>query len=82
MVLQIVLIFFAGIVIDLLVTRYTRAVADRKIRSASLLSGLITMANFILLTVIISESAMAGVLNIVAFAGGNTIGTYLALKRV
>ena len=81
MIVQIILIFLAGIVIDLLVTRYTRAVAERKIMRASTLSGLVTLANFLLLTIIIKESAMGSAFSIMAFAGGNTLGTYIALRR-
>ncbi len=80
MIRQIILIFFAGILIDLLAARYTRAIADRKVWSATVLSGLITLSTFVLLTVIIQESSMNSLLNILAYAGGNTIGTYIALK--
>jgi hypothetical protein len=81
MILQLFLLFSAGIVIDLLVTRYTRAVAEKKIWSASWLSGLITCVNFLLITVLIKESSLGSVLNIMAFAGGNTVGTFVALIR-
>lgn len=82
MIQKIILLFLAGIIIDLFVTRYTRAVADNKLWSATLLSGLITVTNFILLTMIIKESAANGLYNILAYAGGNTLGTFIALKRV
>ncbi len=78
---QILLIFVAGIVIDLLAARYTRAIADKKLWSATLLSGLITLSTFLLLTVIIQESAMNSLFNIFAYAGGNTIGTYIGLRK-
>jgi len=81
MLRQIVLIFIAGIIIDLFTARYTHAVAEKKRWQATLLSGCITMSTFVLLTVIIKESAMGSLLNIVAYAGGNTLGTFLALKR-
>jgi hypothetical protein len=82
MIWEIIIIFLAGIVIDLLVARYTRAVAEKKIWGATTLSGLITVANFVLLTIIIKGSELNGVCNILAYAGGNTLGTYIALKKV
>ena len=81
MILQLFLLFFAGIIIDLLVTYYTKAVASKKVWSATCLSGVITFANFLLLTIIIKESAMNGVFNIMAYAGGNTVGTFFAMVR-
>lgn len=80
MILQLFLLFLAGIIIDLLVTRYTKAVAEKKIWSATFLSGLVTFVNFLLLTVLISESSMNGIFNIMAYAGGNTVGTFFALR--
>ncbi|HPW68389.1 MAG: hypothetical protein WDA72_13060 [Desulfomonilia bacterium] len=83
MVIQLVLLFFAGIIVDLLVTRYTRSVAEKKIWSATFLSGMITFANYALLSVILSKGSMDCIFDIVAYAGGNTVGTYVALmKRV
>lgn len=81
MIRQIILIFLAGILIDLLAARYTRAIATNKLWSATVLSGLITVSTFLLLTVIIQQSSMNSLLNILAYAGGNTIGTYIALKK-
>ncbi len=81
MLRQILLIFIAGIIIDLFAAGYTRAVAEKKRWQATFLSGCITLSTFLLLTVIIKESAMASLLNIMAYAGGNTLGTFLALKR-
>ncbi len=80
MLIKIIMIFMAGVVVDLLVTRYTRAVSERKIGRASLLSGFITIVNFLLLTVILRESFADGVYNILSFAGGNALGTYFAMK--
>ncbi len=82
MILQIILLFIAGVIIELLSARYTRNIAERKVWSPALLSSLITIANFVLLTFIIKESARAGFLSILTYAGGNAIGTYIALKRV
>ena len=83
MVVQLILLFCAGIIVDLLVTRYTKSVAEKRIWSATFLSGTITFANFFLLSMIIREGSMDCILDIMAYAGGNTIGTYVALmKRV
>ena len=82
MILKIILIFLAGFVVDLLVTRYTSDVAQRKIARATFLSGMITLANFLFLTVILKDSATDGFFNILAFAGGNSLGTFFAMKKV
>ncbi len=81
MIQKIILIFIAGFVIDLLTTLYTRKVAEKRLWSATLLSGLITLASFTLLTLIIKETEQNTFLNILAYAGGNTFGTYIALKK-
>ncbi|HOO89720.1 MAG TPA: hypothetical protein PLA74_02745 [Syntrophales bacterium] len=81
MILKIVLIFAAGFIVDLLVTRYTRAIAERKRTRATVLSGMITIANFVLLTIILKDNATSGIFNIIAFAGGNSLGTFCAMKR-
>ena len=81
MIWKIILIFIAGFVVDLLVTKYTRYVAEKKIGGATLLSGIITIVNFVLLTVILQESTNNGLANILAFAGGNSLGTFMALKK-
>lgn len=82
MITKMILIFFAGVIIDLLCTRYTRSVAERRLWAATLLSGLITVTNFVLLSIILQGSLEEGILNILAYAGGNTVGTYIALKKV
>jgi hypothetical protein len=78
---EIILIFCAGIIVDLLTTRYTHAVAQKKRWQATILSGSVTLANFALLTVLIRGGAMEGLVNIMAYAGGNTIGTFIALRK-
>lgn len=81
MAIQLITLFCAGIIIDLLVTRYTKSVAEKKIWSATLLSGMITCANFVLLTLIIKESSMNSIFDIMAYAGGNTVGTYVGMMK-
>ena len=82
MIWKIILIFVAGFVVDLLVTKYTRYVAEKKIGLATLLSGIITVANFALITVMLQDSTNSGLMNILAFASGNSLGTFTALKKV
>jgi hypothetical protein len=81
MIAEILLLFLAGIITDILVTRYTRSVAERRVWSATILSGVITCANFIMLSVIIREGALQSLFGIVAYAGGNTVGTYVAMVK-
>jgi hypothetical protein len=81
MITKLLLIFIAGFVIDLLITKYTSDVAQRRIGRATVLSGLITVANFLLLTVILKDSALDGTFSIMAFAGGNSLGTFFAMKK-
>ncbi len=81
MILKIILIFIAGFVVDLLVTKYTSDVAQRRVYRATVLSGMITIANFVLITVILKDSATDGLMSIMAFAGGNSLGTFFAMKK-
>jgi hypothetical protein len=81
MITKLLLIFIAGFVIDLLITKYTGDVAEKRIWRATVLSGLITVANFLLLTVILKDSAMDGAFSIMAFAGGNSLGTFFAMRK-
>ncbi|HNQ86523.1 MAG TPA: hypothetical protein PLP82_04020 [Deltaproteobacteria bacterium] len=80
-ILELAALFIAGIITDLLVTRYTRSVAERKVWSATILSGMITFANFLLITLIIKEGSMQSFFGIAAYAGGNTVGTYVAMVK-
>ena len=80
-ILELAALFIAGLITDLLVTRYTRSVAERKVWSATILSGMITFANFLLITLIIKEGSMQSFFGIAAYAGGNTVGTYVAMVK-
>jgi hypothetical protein len=81
MIPNIILIFFAGVIIDMLSVRYTGTVEEKRLWSATLLSGLITITNFALLVFIIKGNAQDGFLNILAYAGGNSLGTYVAMRK-
>jgi hypothetical protein len=74
MITKLLLIFLAGFVIDLLITKYTGDVAEKRIWRATVLSGLITVANFLLLTVILKDGAMDGAFSIMGFRGGKQPG--------
>lgn len=47
----------------------------------TVLNRLITVVSFLFFFVMLKDSAMDGVLSIVAFAGGNSMGTFFAMKR-
>ncbi len=79
MIMRLFLLFAAGIIIDLLVTVYTKSVADRKIWSATLLSGIITFVSFILFLSIIKSLDIIS--DIIAYATGNCIGTYAGMIK-
>ncbi|MBN2401568.1 MAG: hypothetical protein JXN64_04140 [Spirochaetes bacterium] len=81
-VINFIVIFIAGFVVDLLSTKYTRYIVTKKIAKATLLSGIITVVNFALLTILLKDNVSEGIYNILAFAGGNSMGTLLAMKRV
>jgi hypothetical protein len=80
MITKIILMFLSGIILDILVTKYTQYVSKEKAYAASFLSGVLTMGNFVLFTFILKdvENTMA---NIIAFSGGNTVGTFLAMIK-
>jgi hypothetical protein len=82
MILNIILIFIAGFVVDLLSTKFTNYVVTKKIGRAAFLSGIITVVNFAFLTILLKDSMDQGFFNIIAFAGGNSLGTFLAMKKV
>jgi hypothetical protein len=81
LITKLLLIFIAGFVIDLIITKYTSAVAERKILSATAFSGLITIANFTFLTIILRDSLSESVVSITVFAIGNCLGTYYVMKK-
>jgi hypothetical protein len=82
MIINIILIFIAGFIVDLLSTKFTSYVVSKKIGRAAFLSGIITLVNFAFLTFLLKDSMSDGFFNIVAFAGGNSLGTFLAMKKV
>jgi hypothetical protein len=82
LIINLIIIFVAGLVVDLLGAKYTRYIVTKKIGLAALLSGLITLVNFLFLTLILKDGVNGSIFNILAFAGGGSIGTFLAMRRV
>jgi len=78
--LKVCMIFAAGVVVDMLVTRYTRAVAERKPALAATMSGVLALVNLCALGLVLSW-ATNGIMPILAYAGGNWVGTYFMVKR-
>jgi hypothetical protein len=79
---KLLLIFIAGIFSDILVTKYTSYVSEKKITFATISSGLITIVNFAIFIWIIQDNTYdQTVSGVLALAGGNGVGTFLALKK-
>jgi hypothetical protein len=81
-IINLIIIFIAGLVVDLLTAKYTSYIASKRTGLAALLSGLITLVNFAFLTLILKDGVNGSIFNILAFAGGGSIGTFLAMKKV
>jgi len=81
MALKIILIFIAGLVIDLLVAKYTGYIASKRRGMAAFLSVLVTLSNFMFLTLLLKEGMGDGLFNILAYAGGGGVGTFLSVKK-
>ena len=80
MILTMLAIFGAGIFIDILVTRYTSAIADKKKIHASILAMIITVLNFTVIAYIL-QNVDGNFGSILSFAGGNGIGTFLGFGK-
>lgn len=81
MLLKLCAIFAAGIVMDILMARYTRAVAEKRPMFAACFSSVITIVNLTLLSLIIEWTEHSGAIPIAAFAGGSWLGTYLTVRQ-
>ena len=83
MILKLCAIFAAGLITDVLLARYTRAVTERRPVFAAHLSAIITVANVALLGVVLDGlSSSSGMLPIASYAGGNWLGTYFTVRKV
>jgi hypothetical protein len=54
-ILTLIAVFASGFVIDLLSTKYTQAVANKRVWFATVLSGLLTIAHLGLMAYLISD---------------------------
>jgi len=82
MIGKIILIFIAGFIVDLLVTKYTDYVARKKRGKATAISGIITLAEFMLIAFIIKDISSNDYISILALASGNCLGTFWATKSI
>lgn len=80
MLLKLLIIFFGGLVIDILITKYTRCIAKDRAVSSSLLGGIITLGNLLFWGMIIREAETLGAIGAVVMAFGAGVGTYLGMK--
>ncbi len=77
-ILGLVIYFFVGLVRDWLATMYYRCVSREWAGSASIISGALTLFDIAIVAVVILSRAW---LNIVAYAIGTGVGTYIAMKN-
>jgi hypothetical protein len=75
------LLFIAGVVVDLVITKYTRAVADHCVAPAVLYAMGITVINYGVLVSIVSADLLDGVVGIAVYAAGNGLGTWVAMQK-
>jgi hypothetical protein len=81
LLLKLCAIFAAGIFIDFLVARYTRAVTEKRPLFAASLASVITITNLTLLTLVLAWTENSGVLPIATYAGGSWLGTFLTVRQ-
>jgi uncharacterized protein YebE (UPF0316 family) len=73
------LIFIAGISVDICVAFYTRCVSRKLVYKATLFSGLITLVNYCFLTIILTQNNLQQIPNIIVYVLGNMVGTYIGM---
>lgn len=74
------LIFAAGLAVDLLIAWYTLAVSRGLACQAAFYAVGITLVNFVFLAVILKGNLQGSIAGIVVYAAGNGLGTYLAFN--
>ena len=67
--------FAAGLVIDIIITLYTKAIADGKKYTASVLAMVITVVNFSVMAYVLQNMGDS-ISGIAAFSAGNGVGTW------
>ncbi|MBI4819627.1 MAG: hypothetical protein HY791_25360 [Deltaproteobacteria bacterium] len=80
MLAQVLLIFVAAVVLDVLVTYYTKSVAHGQPVRAAIFSGLVTLANLGLLSAVLSTAETMGAAGAVAMASGAAVGTLVGVR--
>lgn len=81
--LEVAIIFAAGLLQDALNTAYVRAVADRARLRAAVLSGVVTVTGILVFARLLSQFEqleLAGP-GLVAYALGNSAGTWVGLRK-
>ena len=81
MILKLIMIFFGGVVVDILITKYTRAIGQGRPTVAALLSGLITLGNLVIWGTILHEAETLGIPGALAMASGAAVGTFLGFRQ-
>jgi Na+-driven multidrug efflux pump len=81
MLWKLFVIFLGGVVVDLLVTKYTVCVAQHRPKTAAALSGIITLTNIGIWGTIIHEAETLGVYGAISMAIGASVGTLLGFKQ-
>jgi len=79
-VLMILAFFVVGAIMDLIITRYTSAIAQRKKIEASILSVVVTGLNFTVM-VLVMQNLENSIPSIVSYTLGGGIGTYAGLIK-
>jgi uncharacterized protein YebE (UPF0316 family) len=79
MILMLLMYFGIGVIMDAALTKWMAAVADKKIKMATILSVAFTIVNFLLIANLIKDMDN-NVGNVVAYALGNGAGTALTMK--
>lgn len=81
--LELVVIFLAGCAQDSLNAYYVRSCAEQKRARAAIVSGLATVVTCVVLTRLLAGvRADAAGAQLVAYACGSGVGTFVGLKRV
>lgn len=83
LVLELLLLFAAGLLQDALNTHYVRAVAEQARLRAAILSVIVTVVGFLVFARIVAQVAEldAAGTNLAAYALGNGAGTWVGMRR-
>lgn len=82
--LELGILFLAGVFQDALNTVYVRSIAERALWRATVLSGLTTVLGFIVFARIIGQldaQADGAGTGLIAYALGNSAGTWVGMRR-